>query len=291
MHRLYQRTSADLSRVATYVSDTSLCDYLEGLVGRAYAEIHETRRKPHRLRPWFWFTNSFPLAVRSHRLALAVSLSAMIVGSLFGSGALLLDPAAKTVLIPFGHLAGDPSERVKNEQSANEDRLEGRKAGFSSMLIQNNTTVSITTMALGITYGLGTLVVLFYNGVILGAVATDYIAAGEIRFLAGWLLPHGSVEIPAIILAGQAGLVLGFVLIGRGTRYPLGVRFRRSAADLANLIGGVAVLLVWAGLIEAFISQYHEPLLPYAVKITFGIIELVLLFYFLLIRKLSDAPD
>ena len=59
---------------------------------------------------------------------------------------------------------------------------------------------------------------LFYNGVILGAVTVDYIRAGETKFLLGWLMPHGVIEIPAILIAGQAGLLLAFALIGRGRR-------------------------------------------------------------------------
>ena len=69
----------------------------------------------------------------------------------------------------------------------------------------HNTQVSIFTLALGMTWGVGTIIMLFYNGVILGAVAVDYIHAGQTKFLLGWLMPHGVVEIPAILIAGQAG--------------------------------------------------------------------------------------
>ena len=40
-------------------------------------------------------------------------------------------------------------------------------------------------------------------------------------------------------------------------------------------------MLIWAGIIEAFFSQYHEPVIPYAVKIGFGTLELILLVLFL----------
>jgi hypothetical protein len=59
--------------------------------------------------------------------------------------------------------------------------------------------------------------------------------------------------------------------------------------DLVTLMGGVAVMLVWAGIIESFFSQYHEPLVPYAVKIGFGIVELVALTIFLS-RAGATAP-
>jgi hypothetical protein len=51
--------------------------------------------------------------------------------------------------------------------------------------------------------------------------------------------------------------------------------------DLTTLIGGVALMLVWAGIVEAFFSQHHEPVLPYSVKIAFGVVELCLLVLFL----------
>ncbi|MBT8350038.1 MAG: stage II sporulation protein M, partial [Deltaproteobacteria bacterium] len=111
--------------------------------------------------------------------------------------------------------------------------------------------------------------------------AVDYILAGETWFLFGWLLPHGSVEIPAILLAGQAGLSLAGALIGWGTPLTLRSRLRKVSNDLVTLIFGVSILLVWAGIVEAFFSQYHEPVIPYTFKIGFGVVELILLTLFL----------
>ena len=55
----------------------------------------------------------------------------------------------------------------------------------------------------------------------------------------------------------------------------MALRLRRVAGDLATLIGGVAVMMIWAGIIESFMSQYHEPVLPYWVKIAFGVLEVI----------------
>ena len=122
---------------------------------------------------------------------------------------------------------------------------------------------------------------LFYNGVILGAVAVDYIRAGETKFLLGWLMPHGVIEIPAILIAGQAGLMLALAIIGRGSRLSLKARLREIARDVVTLIFGVGLLLIWAGFVEAFLSQYHEPIISYNAKIAFGCVELILLSFFL----------
>jgi hypothetical protein len=70
-------------------------------------------------------------------------------------------------------------------------------------------------------------------------------------------------------------------MIGWGRRIPLAARLREVSRDLVTLIFGVACLLVWAGFVEAFLSQYHEPVIPYELKIAFGLVELMLLVLFL----------
>ncbi|MFC1857277.1 stage II sporulation protein M [Thermodesulfobacteriota bacterium] len=280
-HYLYQRATAGLAKIITFSSEQNIRLYLETLIGRAYAEIHETRTRPHRLTPWHWFFHTFPRTFRKYSQGFWISLIIMLVGCTFGGFAITFDPDAKDILIPFRHLKGDPSERVAKMEKIEKDPLKGRKATFSAYLMTHNIKVSILVFALGMTWGMGTIVVLFYNGTLLGATALDYVLSGESKFLLGWLLPHGAIEIPAILLAGQAGLVLAGALIGWGKPVSLRARFRKISADLVTLIAGVALLLVWAGVIEAFFSQYHEPTLPYELKILFGIAELVFLVLFL----------
>jgi uncharacterized membrane protein SpoIIM required for sporulation len=280
-HYLYERTSADLAKLTTFSCEPEMHRYLENLVARAYGEIHETREKQPRVFLLRWFFHTLPQTFRRHVRAFWVSLAITLVGCAFGGLALAFDPEAKQVIMPFSHLQGDPSERVAQEEQASADRLTGEKSSFSTFLMTHNTKVSIFVMALGMTWGVGTILLLFYNGVILGAVGVDYVLAGQTKFLLGWLLPHGAIEIPAILIAGQAGLVLALALIGWGERASFRARLRQVSRDLITLIFGVAVLLVWAGFVEAFLSQYHEPIIPYWVKITFGLVEVVLLFLFL----------
>ncbi len=282
-HLLYQKVSSDLARISTFASEPELRRYLESLTARAYGEIHETRAQSTRFRPVPWFTTEFPRAFRRHFGAFLISVLITVVGVLFGGFAVGLDGEAKEAILPqmFSSHLGDPAKRVRMEEEGKKDRLEGQRSTFASQLMANNIGVSIKALALGMTYGLGTIVILFYNGIILGLVGLDYILAGQLVFLLGWLLPHGSIEIPAILLAGQGGLVLGHALIGRGDRAPLGRRLRAVGSDVMTIIGGVAVLLVWAGFVESFLSQYHEPVIPYWLKIAFGVTELVALGWFL----------
>ena len=281
----YERAAADLIKLATFTAEPATRLHLEALVARAYAELHEERDPRGRAsawrRAWHGLVLIFPRTFRRHLAAFRVSLASTLVGVIFGVLSLVFDPGSRSVTMAFGHDQLSPSERVAQEESQGGLRAGASGSSFAAFLMQNNIKVSILALALGMTLGVGTLIVLFHNGVILGAVAADYVMDGEGRFLAGWILPHGSIELPAILIAGQAGLMLGHVLLGRGAKEALAERLRALTPDLVTLIAGVAVMLVWAGMVEGTFSQWHEPALPYAVKIAFGLAQLAGLTAFL----------
>ena len=279
LHYLYERCSSDLSRLDTFSTEPELRAFLESLVSRAYSEIHETRTKT-KFR-WKKTVLAFPRAFRRHMGAFQLSLGVTLLGCAFGWFALHIDSRNRAFILPFGHADTTPSERVAHEEHAKQDPIQGVKATFAASLMTNNVRVTILAMALGLTFGAGTLIVLFYNGVILGAIATDYITGGQGLFLAAWLLPHGSIEIPSILMGGQTGFILAGALIGWGDRTPRIQRLRAVAADVVAIVLGASVLLIWAGIVESFVSQYHQPVLPYSLKIGFGLCELAALIFFL----------
>jgi uncharacterized membrane protein SpoIIM required for sporulation len=283
---LYQRAASALARLSTFSAEPNSREFLESLVARAYAECHPNRAAAQRFQPLHWFFSTFPKTFRRHARAFALAVALTIAGAAFGWSVVAADNDAKRTIMPFPGLMQSPAERVKQEESAKTDRLSGHKGTFSAQLMTNNIKVSLLTFALGATWGIGTTILLFYNGVILGAVAVDYVYGGQVQFLLGWLLPHGVIEIPAILIAGQAGFVLASALIGWGNSSMPDLSTRRTRLrtvlpDVLTLAGGLTVMLVWAGIIEAFISQYHYPVLPYSWKIAFGVLELAGLTLFL----------
>jgi uncharacterized membrane protein SpoIIM required for sporulation len=281
LHYLYERTGAGLIKISTFAAEPNLVDSLESLLTRAYAELQTGRSRSDKLSLRRWLFYTFPQTFRQHSRFFMAALLLTIFGALFGGAAVAFDPDAKAAIAPFPHLLQNPAERVKEEESRTNPLLASSKSRFSAALITNNTKVSILALALGVTWGIGTLILLFYNGVVLGAVIFDYVRAGQSVFLMGWLLPHGVIEIPAILIAGQAGLLLGQALIGWNSKENINQRLRSVTASLVTLISGAALLLIWAGIVEAFFSQYHEPILPYQFKIVFGLVELIALLMFL----------
>ena len=243
-----------------------------------------------KFRPIHWFLNEFPRAFRRQSGAFLVAVIIFLAGAAFGGLATAFDAEAKEAILPehFSHLIRDPAKRVAEEENAKKDRLGGAHSSFATSLMANNIQVSILTLALGITCGIGTIIELFSNGVYLGLVLVDYVLAGQTMFVLGWLLPHGVIEIPAILIAGQGGLLLGRTLIGRGDRASLDERLRSIGPDLMALVCGFAVMLVWAGIVESFLSQYHEPVIRYWQKILFGLVEFAALIWFLYFRRIAD---
>jgi uncharacterized membrane protein SpoIIM required for sporulation len=151
---------------------------------------------------------------------------------------------------------------------------------FSGWLFTHNVEVSFLVFALGVTFGLGTVALLFYNGVPLGALAVQYHQEGHGMFFWAWILPHGVAELTEVCVAGAAGLIVarGLWLPGRRGRASA---FADEAKTAASLVLGGTPLLVLAGVIEGTISQMHAPLLPYGAKLLFAGLIAIGVFVFL----------
>jgi uncharacterized membrane protein SpoIIM required for sporulation len=266
--KLYRSVSSDLIRARTELVDASVVDYLNDLVARSYAHVHAGSGQRGR-RVLRFFVLGFPRLVREEWKAVAISALLLFSGAGLGASLVAIDREALGVLIPEQHQAWTPEERIRD------DRERGPHAGdqaahFSSLLFTHNIQVSIGVFALGITYGVGTVALLFYNGIPLGALAMQYHEAGHDLFFWAWILPHGIPELTSIFVAGAAGLVIarGLVRPGRRRRRDALVIEARKAV---RLLLGVMPVLVGAGLIEGTISQLHDPIIPSLVKIVFAL--------------------
>lgn len=290
LQQLYAQASADLNRVTHGALAPDLRQYLERLVARAYAELHytpPTRSQLWQPRRWLRIFTAFPESFRRQSRYFAMAALVTISGCTLGALAVRYDPASVDVLLPANYLR-NPGERVHEEEQgqARHSNSAQIEAEFSAQLIRHNIQVALLAAALGVTFGIGTALLLFENGVLLGAVAVRYTQQGFGLFMSAWLLPHGVFEIPSILIAGQAGFYLARLLLHR--REDRNVR--DSMREWLILVAGLAMMLVWAGFMEAFFSQHHAPVLPYGFKVGVGLAELVLLtLYLLLIGRTESA--
>lgn len=290
LQELYAHTSADLNRVTHGALAPELRRYLERLVARAYAELYYARPARSELwqpRRWLRIITAFPEAFRRQSRYFALAVLVTLLGCAFGGLAVQYDPASVDVLLPAEYLR-NPRVRVRQEEKRRGQPLDSAQieAAFSAQLISHNIEVSLLAAGLGVTFGIGTVLLLFENGLLLGAVAVRYTQQGFGLFVAAWLLPHGAFEIPSVLIAGQAGFYLARLLLRRREERNM----RESIREWLLLIGGLAMMLVWAGLMEAFFSQHQAPVLPYGFKVAVGAAELILLtIYLLLIGRRQTA--
>ncbi len=289
LQEIYAQTAADLNRVTHGALAPDLRQYLERLVARAYAELYcapPTRSEIWRPRRWLRIFTAFPETFRRQSRYFALAVMITVLGCALGGLGVRYDPGSVDVLLPADYLR-NPGQRVHEEEKGQSRDLPSARleAAFSAQLIQHNIQVALLAAALGVTFGIGTALLLFENGVLLGAVAVHYTQQGFGLFVTAWLLPHGVFEIPSILIAGQAGFYLARLLLRR--REDRNVR--QSMREWLVLIAGLAMMLVWAGMIEAFFSQHHAPVLPYGFKVAVGAAELALLTIYLLLIGRRDT--
>ena len=283
LQELYARAAVDLNRVTHGTLAHELRQYLERLVARAYAELYYAppmRSEIWQPRSWLRIFTAFPETFRRHSRYFALAVLITLLGGALGGLAVRYDPASVDVLLPADYLR-DPGQRVHEEEQGQGRRLDSaqNEAAFSAELIRHNIQVALLAAALGVTLGIGSALLLFENGVLLGAVAVHYTQQGFGLFVTAWLLPHGVFEIPSILIAGQAGFYLARLLLHRREDRDV----RQSMREWLVLVAGLAMMLVWAGVMEAFFSQHHAPVLPYAFKVAVAAAELVLLTIYLLL--------
>ncbi len=265
--RLYRAASSDLLWARGRAASAELVEYLNDLVARGYAHTYPGER-PRLADVLGFLARGFPRLVRREWKAVLAAYALFLGGALFGYAAMHFDPGAAAYLVPTEHQSLDPDHRVS--QAAQEESASAQQqSAFASFLFTHNMEVAFFAFALGLTLGAGTAILLFVNGLFLGALAQAYQAKGHALWFWAWILPHGVPEISAICLAGAAGLVLGRALLAPGERSRADA-LRDEGRKAVRLTLGTLPLFVVAGLIEGTISQIHEPHLPSLVKVLFA---------------------
>jgi uncharacterized membrane protein SpoIIM required for sporulation len=161
----------------------------------------------------------------------------------------------------------------------------GQRTAFSTAIFTNNIRVTFLAFAAGITLGFGTAYLLVFNGFLLGTVGGLSIGAGHGWSFAELVIPHGVLELSCIVVAGAAGIALGWSLVapGENSRSAALVKEGRRSVEL---ILGTMPWLVLAGLIEGFITPSRVGVVG-AVAVGLGA---AVPYWFLVIRARGAQP-
>ena len=146
----------------------------------------------------------------------------------------------------------------------------------------NNIKVAGLAFAGGILLCIPTALLLITNGASLGQAAGVFAAAGQSAKFYGLILPHGLLELTSVIIAGAAGLRLGWAVIDPGDR-PRAIAIAEEGRRSVVLVLGVILTLLIAGIIEGFVTGSA---LPTAVRVGIGVaVEVAFLVYAVLLGR------
>jgi uncharacterized membrane protein SpoIIM required for sporulation len=280
--RIYRRTASDLAIARAESRDPRLVSYLNSLVIRAHGRIYRADAQGgKRIRRFF--THELPQTFRRTWRYTLLSFSVFAIFAVFGFVGTRYDPE-------FSELVGvDPAFREMYIETKTPwwERLNEANQQGASLIMTNNILVTIYTFAYGATFGIGTLFYLALNGANIASVLTLTYRAGFGNDLLTFMVAHGVVELSCIFIAGGSGLLIGSAMIMPGdlTRADA---LKTRGMEAVRLMIGVAILLVFAGTIEGFISPAAiDPRVKYSIAAITG----VALYSYLLLAGRDNSPE
>ncbi|HVM04134.1 MAG TPA: stage II sporulation protein M [Acidimicrobiales bacterium] len=261
---LYRATAADLALARRRFALDPVVPRLEDLVGRARHLVYAADARRESVGSFlgrrYWrrvMERPALLAVAALLLLAPIGVGALWAGS---------DAAAATGVVPaaLGGGAGD-----RDRQGADLGFSTAESTSFSTQIFVNNIRVALTAFAGGITLGVLTAAALVFNGLVIGVVAGLAVAGGRSSVFVQLVAPHGVLELSCIVVAGAAGLRMGWAVVDPGRRRRR-VALAEEARAGAELALGTAPWLVLAGVVEGFVTPAGLGVGP-ALAVGFGL--------------------
>ena len=258
---LYRSVSADLARAQTNKIGSTLTRDLQQLTARGYNQIYQGSQRQEWQQVKEFYLWGFPQVVRETWNYIAIATEIFLLLALIAWWYGWRDPGFIAVTVP---------EQIIETVEDGElwmGSIVGVEPLASSSITINNLKVCFAAIAGGITAGLYTIFIMANNGLHIGAVAT-LVGKNNLAYpFWAFVFPHGSLELPAIFLAGGAGLLIGKAIIFPGAYQRIDA-LKLNGVKAAQLLFGIIPLLIVAGTIEGFFSP--SPLVPNPIKYLVG---------------------
>jgi uncharacterized membrane protein SpoIIM required for sporulation len=244
----------DLSYARTFYPDSGTERYLNQLAGKYYLNIYKNKKQSYSRFITFWKTE-LPLMFYSAHRQLLLAFVIFAVAMLAGAFSAAHDEDFVRLIL------GDSYVNMTLENIEKGDPMavyKGGDSGFMFLYIMlNNIRVAFYAFVAGIFLSVGTAGVLFYNGVMLGSFQYFFFQHGVLKesLLSVWI--HGALEIPAIVIAGCAGLILGNSILFPGTysrMESLWMGVRRGV----KIVAGLVPVFILAAFLESFVTRHTE---------------------------------
>ncbi len=248
---LYRQVASDLSTLRQDPSARTYTDHVNQLLARAHHIIYSTRRTSF-LQLFRYMRDEYPAVFQRNMAYALLALVVTLGGAAFGTVVTLARPQF------MRHMLGPQMVATIERHEMWTKSVVAVAPAASSWIMTHNLSVCFVAFAGGVVFGIGPLYSMFLNGLLLGVIGVACQQHGMSLDLWSFVAPHGSLELPSIILSGAAGFRLA-----HGVLFPGLYRWRDSVAtsgvEAARLIGGIIPLLVIAGSLEGFFSPSAAP--------------------------------
>ncbi|WP_439152968.1 stage II sporulation protein M [Winogradskyella sp.] len=270
----YIQLTNDLSYAQTYYPESKTLLYLNSLASQAHQKIYVTKKESKNKIVSFW-RDEFPLFFRQYHKTLLYSFLIFMSAVMIGVVSTLNDDSFIRLILGDGYVNMTVENIEKGEPMA--VYKSGSSTGTFLGITINNIRVAIIAFALGVFFSVGTIYVLFSNGIMLGAFITFFYNYGILEKTSTvWL--HGTIEISVIVIAGCAGLVMGNSFLFPKT-YSRRVAFMKGAKDGLKIVVSTIPFFIIAGFIEGFITRYGEQM-PWFIAYGIIFISLFIIVYY-----------
>ncbi|MEZ5667588.1 MAG: stage II sporulation protein M [Alphaproteobacteria bacterium] len=253
---LYRATLSSLSVARSISLDRSLLLYLESLATRAYLSVYAAHSGLPQMVGRF-FAERWPACVRAAGWHILVSALCLAVGIGVGLALTLESTDWFYAFVDADMAAGrTPAASTEDLRAALYTAPDAAHelSAFAAFLFSHNSQIGMLCFALGFAFGVPTVLLLFVNGLGVGAFVALYADRGLGGEMIAWLTIHGTTELFAIVLCGAAGLVVAESLVFPGRHARLHNLARRGR-DAAVLVIGAVVMLFAAALLEGLGRQ------------------------------------
>lgn len=275
---LYIQLTDDLSYARTFYPKSAVVSYLNGLAVRLHQHIYRNKRTPRGRFLSFW-TREVPLAMAEARRNLALSLAIFAVAVLIGAVSAAHDDTFVRLILGDDYVDMTLNNIKQGRPMGVYDSME--EGGMFLHITTNNIRVSFIAFVAGLLASFGTVLVLLYNGVMLGAFQYFFHEQGVLAESVLTIWVHGTLEISAIVVAGGAGLTLGNSWLFPGT-YTRAESFRRGARTGLKVVMGLLPVFIAAGFLESFVTRHALSLRPW-VAITIILASLAWVIHYFII--------
>ncbi|WP_066288158.1 stage II sporulation protein M [Bacillus sp. FJAT-29937] len=275
-YRLYQKAAQNLSYSQTYFPNEDVTQYLNALVSKSHNLLYKNQMTSMKQASYFFRTKFIGLLIEQWKFIIAAMVLFTVggVGSFFS---VVDDPMHIYSILPADIAQGVDPDKLGSGDGAVDSPF------MSASIMTNNIQVAILAFAGGVTFGILTIYLLIYNGIIVGALAALFWNHGKSYDFWAYIVPHGMIELTAIFIAGGAGLLMGYKLFVPGN-FSRGFQLKHQASRSVQLLLGTIPLFVIAGIIEGFITPAKISL---EAKYIVAFITIIGLILYIAIGKLS----